>query len=797
MKVSDWESLLKRISFVAAAVLVVGMAAATVFEKVAGTGAVMRWFYHSWWFIALWAVVAVAGAGYFWLRLRGRASGLLRQAATAGIHLAFLLILAGALITHVFGAQGTVRLSPEDSGAASVAVGGAGSAGSSSAAGVAGGSVSDSWTRSFVTDNGERAEFPFQISLQSFDVLYYPGTTFPMDYVSSLAVEDADGTLTEAEVSMNNILRHDGYRFYQASYTEDGSSVTLAVSHDPWGVAVSYAGYALLLLSIIGFFLQKNSGFRAAARRLRRGSSVASAAHQDAVLSATSSAHQDAAKSACKPLLGLILLISICFPAAASAATSAATPKSLPSETADIYGDLYVYYNDRVAPVQTLARDFTMKLYGGASYKGLTAEQVLTGWIFYYDSWRRDYDAFKKASGAKAAKKAKEKEEVIRLVCSGNMMKLFPYLDPATQDLTWYSAVQTLPMDMDNGQWVFIRRVQSLVGEKITFKKYGEANDILLKIKEYQVKELAKAGVELNPAKFEAEKTYNRCDRPKPLFMLCVTVGLLLFILSCIFPSLPKAVRWTAFAIAAAVWLYLTFVLGLRWYVSGHIPMSNGFETMMTLAWITLLLTCLLCRKMPLILPFGFLIGGFALLVASIGESDPKIASLMPVLSSPLLSIHVASMMISYSLFGIVMLNGISALIKHRLAAAKARRTQSADEAAVPAVQAQPAGGTADLSAARDLSLVILYPAVFCLAIGTFLGAVWANVSWGSYWAWDPKETWALITLLVYAFTLHGASLRPFRNPVFFHWYCIAAFLCVLVTYFGVNFLLGGLHSYA
>ena len=158
---------------------------------------------------------------------------------------------------------------------------------------------------------------------------------------------------------------------------------------------------------------------------------------------------------------------------------------------------------------------------------------------------------------------------------------------------------------------------------------------------------------------------------------------------------------------------------------------------------------------------------GFTMLMASLSSANPQITHLMPVLQSPLLSIHVLSMMMSYTLFGLAALNGVMGLF-------------------IPA-------GRQTL---RDVSLVVLYPGVFLLIFGTFLGAVWANISWGSYWAWDPKETWALITILVYSFALHGGSLKVF-NPIFFHIYAILAFLSVLVTYFGVNLILGGMHAYA
>ena len=187
------------------------------------------------------------------------------------------------------------------------------------------------------------------------------------------------------------------------------------------------------------------------------------------------------------------------------------------------------------------------------------------------------------------------------------------------------------------------------------------------------------------------------------------------------------------------------------------------------MAWLVCIAMIVFYRSIPIIQPMGFILAGFTMLVASLASSNPQVTHLMPVLQSPLLSIHVLCMMISYTLLGLIALTGIMGLL-------------------------MPARESAML---RDISLVILYPAVFILTIGIFLGAVWANISWGSYWSWDPKETWALITMLVYAFMLHSGTISRFARPRFFHAYAIAAFLTVLITYFGVNLILGGMHSYA
>ena len=235
-----------------------------------------------------------------------------------------------------------------------------------------------------------------------------------------------------------------------------------------------------------------------------------------------------------------------------------------------------------------------------------------------------------------------------------------------------------------------------------------------------------------------------------------------------------KKVSMSAVLVLYTVFFYLTVVIALRWFVSGHIPLSNGFETMQFMSWSVVGLSLLLHKRYSMLLPFGILLCGLTLMVSMIGESNPRITQLVPVLSSPLLSIHVAVIMLAYSLFAFVMLNGVTAIILY---------ARSRDNL-IPIERLQ------------IISQIILYPAVFGLAIGIFVGAVWANISWGRYWSWDPKETWALITLLVYSLALHPESLPLFQKPLFFHVFTVLSFLIVLMTYFGVNFALGGMHSY-
>ncbi|MDE6557160.1 MAG: cytochrome c biogenesis protein CcsA, partial [Duncaniella sp.] len=221
--------------------------------------------------------------------------------------------------------------------------------------------------------------------------------------------------------------------------------------------------------------------------------------------------------------------------------------------------------------------------------------------------------------------------------------------------------------------------------------------------------------------------------------------------------------RKTAYAAGCAVFAYLTLIIILRWIAGGHVPLSTGFETMLIIAWLGVTVATTAGFRLPALLPTGLLLCGAALIVAMIGSRNPSVSPLLPVLSSRLLSLHVMLVLTAYALFAIIALNSICALAGR--------------------------GKT-------DVSRFLLYPAVLFLAAGIFVGAIWADRSWGRYWGWDPKETWALITLFIYAFPLHEKSLHIFARDRNLNVYLIVAFLSVLMTYFGVNYLLEGLHSY-
>ena len=753
--------LLKRIAFCLLGILLFVLTIATILEKVNGTEFVNNHIYSSVPFIILWGSTALASLLYMIKRK------LYRQWTTFLLHLSFILILVGAFVTWIDGEQGTLQLKLGEK------------------------------TMSFINKGGEKRTLPFSISLEDFEIIYYKGTRAPMDYVSRITVSTENNSESlEGEISMNKIFSFMNYRFYQSGYDANGQGTVLSVSHDPYGIGITYTGYSILLVSIILFFLNPQSTFRQLMKSYRNNS-------------------QDI-KKGCSILF--LLFIST-FPMGSRAmAADHPLPKTLPRETAGRFGDLYILYNDRICPLQTLARDFTIKLYGKPTYHGLTSEQVLTGWLFYYDSWKNEpviriksnearrlldikgqYASVKDFAGntneykledamrqihlgrqitdRKGIEEANEKFNIISMVCTGALMKIFPYRDAKGNTLQWYAQSDRLPHEMGNEQWTFTRKAMNYVHEQIVMKRFDEVNRLLNKIKQYQQKECGEALP--SASRFKAEKLYNQFDYSKPIAILCLCIGLFAFIYYCRCTVTEKNICCSlAFIfnlLLCFIFIYLSMTIVLRGYVSNHLPLSNGFETMQFMAWCTVLLTFFLQRKFTLSVPFGFLLCGLTLLVSMFGEQNPRITQLMPVLQSPLLSIHVVAIMTAYSLLAFIMLNGITAVVLHY-------STENCETA---------------IDFLQRISRLILYPAVFLLTIGIFIGAVWANVSWGRYWGWDPKEVWALITMLVYALALHPASLKWFRYPMFFHVFGIVAFLTVLITYFGVNFLLGGMHSYA
>ncbi len=715
------EKILKYTSFGLIILITVLLMAATVVEKFCGSAFVRQYIYSSPVMIVLWGLMALSALGYLLQR------GIHRQKITFLLHISFALILAGALTTHICGRQGRLHLR-----------------------------VGDDAVNSFVLPDGNRAAFPFEIALDDFELRYYQGTLAPMDYISNISIQDDDGRIS-ATISMNNIFKYRGYRFYQSGYDVDNNGTTLSVSFDPFGTTITYSGYLCLIVSMLLFFFQRGSIFRSLLKNpiLKNGA------------------------------LMLLLFVGVGAKAA-----------NIPSDFADSFGKLYVYYNDRIVPLQTLARDYTAKLCGDVSYENLSAEELLCEMFFNFDEWQdapiikvkgkdirtilgiegayasindfMDGDSYKLSTalrGADAktrrnAEMATEKYNLVMLCSSGMLLNIVPEMNYDTETVEWFSLAD---------------RKNAIIGatiEQIAVALYAEDYDKAISLVDEIKNEQEKVAETVLPEKltFNAELLYNNVHCGKPIAIICIVIGMAAYLI-----TIRRDISRLLFIPMCLLFAYISLNVVLRALVSGHVPLSNGFETMTFMAWCCSLLAIIFSKRFRYAMPFGFLICGFSLLVAMMGESSPQITLLMPVLHSPLLSVHVMLIMMAYTLLAFTMMNGVTAMVLHFTHR----------------------GTAVQIEYLSLISRILLYPAVFLLTVGIFIGAVWANVSWGRYWGWDPKEVWALITMLIYALAIHVQSMQWFRKPIHFHLFCVVAFLSVLMTYFGVNFVLGGLHSYA
>jgi len=698
-------------------VVVAVLAAATIVEKYQGTAYVSEHIYGAWWFSALWALLAAVAVFYFVKRR-------VRKVFVVALHLSFVIILAGALLTHLSARRGMIHLRT----------------------GVP--------VNQYVDEDMRTHPLPFTITLKQFKVQYHEGTRAAADYVSHIVIDRKPYT-----VSMNNIASCDGYRLYQTSYDEDLQGSLLAMNADPWGIPVTYAGYALLFVSLLWMLIDPRGQFR---QLLRRASA-----------------------------LSLLCLAGLGI---ASASESDATaPRVLPQETAAHFGQLYIVYNDRVCPIETYALDFTKKLYGHRSYEGYTACQVLTGFIFFYSDWCQqpllkikgsemkqrlglpDYASFNslfRQEGYllgpylddKDVRKVDEKVSIIMELHQGRTLKVFPYSQLST--LTWYAPTDNLPDSMDEEHKKYMRDVFTRINGEVQAGHYQRVDEYLDMMQRYQ----QTFGSQSIPSsvRTSAEHLYNKVPFATILFMVCLTLGILSFLFFVFWPAEGKGRRMVMrlqTLLLIACWIALIVCLALRWIITGTIPMSNGYETMLFLAWAVMLLAVAASRRFSIMLTFGLLLAGFFLLVSHISQMDPQMSHLMPVLNSPLLTLHVSIIMMAYALLSLTFACSLTALCMKK----QAEQLQL-------------------------LSQLMLYPALTCLGFGIFIGAIWANISWGTYWSWDPKETWALISFMVYAAPAHR-SLATKTMP--YHVYMTFAFLTLLMTYFGVNYFLGGMHSYA
>ena len=634
---------------------------------------------------------------------------------------------------------------------------------------------------------------PFIIQLNDFQLVRYPGSKSPSSFASEVTLIDTVSSIKkDYRIYMNNILKHQGFRFYQSSYDSDEKGTILSVNHDQWGMMVSYFGYFLMIVGMVWSLIASGTRFKTLTKMKSKS---------------------------LKTVLVLILALG------ASSTTFAQNNKrtEVPLEQAKSFGELVVQdKTGRFEPINTLASEVVRKISKKSSINGLTAEQVFLSMIIDPQNWEEtpiikvgnpdlireigatgkyarftdfldakgQYKLGKKVQDAYSRKPSNrtsydkeiisvdERVNISYMVFTGEFLKLFP--DPKDKNHAWYHPKEITQVQGEDS--LFIKKSILMLSQSLKSGDYDSANLYINGIKKYQ----NAYGKEVMPSvtKLKTEILYNNINIFKKLFPYYLLIGFILIIALIAKIIMPQmSIKWLfriAFLILSLAFLMHTMGLGARWYIAGRAPWSNGFESMTYVAWACLLSGFLFTRKSKFALAATSILAGLTLFVAHLSWMNPEITNLVPVLKSYWLTIHVAIITGSY---GFLALAAILGMISLFLMILKNTKNKIRIDTTV-----------SELSRISEMTMII---GLYSLTIGTILGGIWANESWGRYWGWDPKETWALVSVLVYSFVLHMRYIPGLRSIFAFNLASVWAYSSIIMTYFGVNYYLAGLHSYA
>ncbi len=748
----------------------VGLSAATFIEKAHGSTLAKVLIYYSPLFFLLQLLLIANFVGI----IRRRRFIQKKHWSMLLVHISWGVILLGALISHLFGVEGTIHLREGEK-------------------------KNHIHIRS---NHGQRMEpLPFEIELERFTLTRYPGSASPSSYESNLLVY-VDGEVRRERVFMNNVLDLKGYRFFQASFDPDEGGTILSVNKDVAGRNVTYAGYLLLMVGFVGCVVGRNS-------RLRR------------------------LIGQMKSYTAAFLLLLCMFPAAVRGMPDRAAMKKavlqihIPDEHLERFGSLPVQsMNGRMIPVNTFSSEILRKLHKNNTIGGLSADHFLLSlltmpemWMHvpfmalpdnelaeYYDLTKgecayaelfhpdgtyklqaRLEEAYRKMPTQRSGLdkdiiKLDEQVNIFHQVTNGQMLRIFPH--ETDTNSRWYAPGEDLSVYTGEDS-VFVSHsfvtYLSEVRRALKSGDWSKADDALRNIKEYQEKK--NRTIDIDAARIRLELMYNKLD----LFRRCkigyLSLGGIMLLLS--FVLFFKDARWIRRMLGVlSLGVGIVFVLhilgmGLRWFIGGYAPWSNSYETMVYVSWATVSAGFLFMRRNLMTFALATLFAGVILFVSGLNWMDPQINPLVPVLKSPWLMFHVAILMMAYGFFGISCLIGITSLTMMSLLG-KERLKHHAQS-------------LRELGIINEIGLLA---GLMLMTVGTFMGAVWANESWGRYWGWDPKETWALITIVVYTMVSHLHLLPRWYNLWSLNLCSVVAFASVLMTYFGVNYFLSGMHSY-
>jgi cytochrome c-type biogenesis protein CcsB len=676
-------------------------------------------------------------------------------------------------------------------------------------------------------------DLPFTIKLNDFIAKKYPGTEKSYSaFESQVTVKDSLETF-DAQIYMNHVLDYKGYRFFQSSFDPDEKGTVLSVNHDFWGTNITYLGYFLLYIAMMAILFTKHSRFADLKRKLEVVKSKKANllmllilmfswnawtqeqqhhGNQHNTTEETASAHSNT-------------MLSL------QETESLISKYKVDKEHAAQFGRLIIQdAGGRMKPINTFSSELLRKVSHSDTYNGMNSDQAFLSMTQYASAWiqvpiiyikagndsirkiigidskekfapfvsffdaKGNYkltayleEAFKSANPNQFEKDFIETDKKVNLMesaLSGRILKIFPI--PNDPNSKWISYLELNESGMKGMDATYTKSILPLyfgtLNTAATSNDYKSANELLESLKGFQ----KKFGSTVMPSedKIDLEITYNTYDVFKnlPYWYLTAAVLMLLLTIVEIFES-RKVIRVSINAIHIVIGLlFVLHTLGLiaRWVISGHAPWSNAYESIIYVAWATMFFGLAFDRKSKLTVASSAFVTAMILMAAYMNWIDPEIANLQPVLNSYWLMIHVAVIVASYGPFALGMILGLVSLVLILFTNEKNKAKMDLN------IQ--------EITYINEMALTI---GLIMLTIGNFLGGQWANESWGRYWGWDPKETWALISIMVYAFVIHARFVPALRGKWIFNLMSMFAFVSILFTYYGVNFHLVGLHSYA
>lgn len=669
------------------------------------------------------------------------------------------------------------------------------------------------------TYGSKEIELPFSITLNDFIAEKYPGTESAYSsFMSKVTVNNPDDTSFDYDIYMNHILDHKGYRFFQASFDPDEQGTILSVNHDFWGTWITYIGYILLYISLMAIWFVPNSRFTSLKKMLDKVKSKKNKLATVAILliGTTGLAQENHQHRN----VDVTTLDSIIF------------ANKVEKEHAAKFGRLVIQDEaGRMKPINTFASELLRKVSKSDHYKGLDANQAFLSMSEFPRLWveipminlKRGNDSLRRIIGVPDDTK---QVSLLQMFDQMGNSKIGPYLEEASKKSTpnqyekdilkTYESLYLLNQGLsgsilrifpipndENNTWVSFPELQAagIKGIDSTFTRnilpqyfaelknarttgnYTKVDKIIDDITTYQ----KRYGSNIMPTenRVKAEIFYNKVDIFNRLYKYFMLIGILMFSLLIfqIFKEKNKTLNLLVNVCKYIIWTFfilMTFGLILRWYISGHAPWSDAYESVIYVAWATVFFGLAFGRKSNMTIASTAFVAAIILWVAHQNWMDPAITPLVPVLDSYWLMIHVSVIVGSYGPFTLGMILGLVALILMILTNEKNKKKMDLN--------------IKELTIINEMALIL---GIGLLTIGNFLGGMWANESWGRYWGWDPKETWALISIMVYAFVVHMRLIPGLRSRWWYNVMAVMAFASIMMTYFGVNFYLVGLHSYA